>query len=132
VHSPTQSAPSCEIDIQDQKKELTSDGDKCADKEESLSSAYLDGVQTISDIKEEPAFKNWSKCEHFAVFTDIKPHLNVVLATPVTQVSIERAFLSLHYILIERRSSLSAETLNSLLVVKLNSEQVINLMFRFN
>jgi len=120
VHSPTQSAPSCEIDIQDQKKELTSDGDKCADKEESLSSAYLDGVQTISDIKEEP------------VFTGIKPHLNVVLATPVTQVSIERAFSSLHYILIERRSSLSAETLNSLLVVKLNSEQVINLMFRFN
>lgn len=85
MHSPPQCAPSCECYIQDQKKELTSDGDECADKEESLFSAYLDGVQTISETKEEPAFKKlvqiytdrkfrpyaWTfatKCEHYALF----------------------------------------------------------------
>jgi len=61
-------------------------------------------------------------------FNDLRlklPHLSalaqVVLATPATQVSVERAFSALHFILSERRSSISAENLNALLVVKLNS-----------
>ncbi|XP_054745834.1 uncharacterized protein LOC129250223 [Anastrepha obliqua] len=53
------------------------------------------------------------------------PHLSalaqVILATPATQVSAERAFSALHFILSERRSSISAENPNALLVVKLNS-----------
>ncbi|XP_070132568.1 uncharacterized protein [Drosophila bipectinata] len=63
VHSSTQSAPSCGVDIQDQEKEYTSDDDKCivANKEESLLSAYLDGVQTISEVKEDPASKKLVK-----------------------------------------------------------------------
>jgi len=53
------------------------------------------------------------------------PHLTeiakVVLATPATQVSVERSFSALNFILNERRTSLSAENINTLLVVKLNS-----------
>jgi len=61
-------------------------------------------------------------------FNDLRfklPHLSalaqVVLATPATKVSVERAFSALHFILCERLSSISAENLNALLVVKLNS-----------
>lgn len=54
-----------------------------------------------------------------------KPHLYklalTVLATPATQVSVERAFSALNFILTEKRNKLSQENLNSLLVVKLNS-----------
>jgi len=53
------------------------------------------------------------------------PHISalaqVVLATPATKVSVERAFSALHFILSERRSSISAENLNALLVIKLNT-----------
>ena len=50
----------------------------------------------------------------------------VVLVIPVTQVSVERSFSALNSLLNERRSLLSAKNINSLLVVKLNSQ--INLI----
>ena len=45
----------------------------------------------------------------------------VVPALPATQMSVETPFSALNFVLNERRSSLKAENINSLLVVKLNS-----------
>lgn len=105
----------------------------------------MDGVKTVSESKEEPVsaklVKIYGDIENFDImygrlpinsnildfFNDVKlkqPHLTaiaqVVLATPATQVSVERAFSALHFILSERRSSISADNLNSLLLIKLN------------
>jgi len=115
--------------------------------EKSLFSAFLDDVQTFPEAKEEPVsdalVKLYAEVEDFDkiyrrlplnqdilhFFQNVKlksPHLSalaqVVLATPATQVSVERAFSALHFILSERRSSLSSQNINSLLVVKLNSK----------
>ncbi|XP_055906354.1 zinc finger BED domain-containing protein 4-like [Eupeodes corollae] len=45
----------------------------------------------------------------------------VVLGVPATQVSVERAFSSLSFILSERRYNLNSKTLESLLLVRLNN-----------
>lgn len=45
----------------------------------------------------------------------------VMLATPATQVSVERSFSALNFILNEKRTSVSPENINSILIVKLNS-----------
>ncbi|EDW18000.2 uncharacterized protein Dmoj_GI12344, isoform A [Drosophila mojavensis] len=113
----------------------------------SPSSAYLDDVETVPESIEEPIsdklVKIYFEVDNFdkmysrlplnadilQFFSDVKlksPQLSdlahVVLATPATQVSVERAFSALHYILSERQSSISSHNLNSLLFVKLNSE----------
>lgn len=71
----------------------------------------------------EPLNNNILEFYHSIKFR--KPHLYklalTVLATPATQVSVERAFSALNFILTEKRNKLSQENLNSLLVVKLNS-----------
>ncbi|XP_037719418.1 uncharacterized protein LOC119553225 isoform X6 [Drosophila subpulchrella] len=114
--------------------------------EKSLFSAFLDDFQTVSESKKDPVsaklVKIYADIENFDVtfgrlplnsnilefFNDLQlklPHISalaqVVLATPATQVSVERAFSALHFILSERRSSISAENLNALLVIKLNT-----------
>lgn len=111
--------------------------------EKTLLSAYLDDVQTVTEIKEDNVsaklIKIYADIESFdeiyrrlplnanilEFFNDLRlklPHLSALApVTPVTQVSVERAFSALHFILSERRSSISAENLNALLVVKLNS-----------
>lgn len=48
--------------------------------------------------------------------------ISVVLAAPATQVSVERAFSALAIILSKLRSRLSEETLQNILIVKLNIE----------
>lgn len=45
---------------------------------------------------------------------------NVVLAVPPTQVSVERGFSSLSLVLTKQRSKLSKESINDILLVKLN------------
>jgi len=114
--------------------------------EKSLFSAFLDDFQTVSESKKDPVsaklVKIYADIENFDVtfgrlplnsnvlefFNDLQlklPYISalaqVVLATPATQVSVERAFSALHFILSERRSSISAENLNALLVIKLNT-----------
>ena len=114
--------------------------------DKSLLSAYLDNLQTVSETREENVSAKlaqiYADVENFDVmygrlplnsnifqfFNDLKfksPHLSalaqVVLAIPATQMSVERAFSALHFILSERRSSITADNLNLLLVVKLNS-----------
>lgn len=115
--------------------------------EKSLLSTYLDDVETVPESRDEPIsdklVKIYFEVDNFDkmysrlplnddilhFFSNIKlksPQLSelahVVLATPATQVSVERAFSALHYILSEGRSSISSHNLSSLLVVKLNSE----------
>lgn len=46
----------------------------------------------------------------------------VVFGVPATQVSVERAFSSLHFILNERRYNLNPQMLENLLFIKLNSK----------
>lgn len=46
----------------------------------------------------------------------------IVLAVPSTQVSVDRAFSGLPLVLTERKINVSKETLNKILIVKLNSE----------
>lgn len=46
----------------------------------------------------------------------------VALAVPATQVSVERAFSALSTILTKMRSKLSKETINNILIVKLNDD----------
>lgn len=112
----------------------------------SLLDAYLDEVQTASQVEAKPICEKMMKIyidiENFDIangrlpldaniiqfYEGIKfktPHLAelayVVQATPATQVSLERAFSALQFIISEKRSSLSAEDINSLLIVKLNS-----------
>ncbi|XP_036320396.1 uncharacterized protein LOC118734823 [Rhagoletis pomonella] len=53
---------------------------------------------------------------------DIGQLVQVVLAVPSTQVSVERAFSALGTILTKLRTRLSKETLNNLLIVKLNND----------
>lgn len=136
-----------EIDIPDEKNEPSSVSTISANEENTLFSAFLDDLQTLDETKEEPVseklVKIYADIENFtqmygrlALNKNILEFINelklrspqlsalaqVVLATPATQVSVERAFSALHFILSEKRSSISAEHLNSLLVVKLNSE----------
>lgn len=114
--------------------------------ERSLLSSYLDDMQTTPQVQGEELSDKISKIymeiENFDVVferlplnSDIKkfyhelqfksPQLSklaqVVLATPATQVSVERSFSALNFILNEKRTSLSSQNINSLLTVKLNS-----------
>lgn len=117
-----------------------------ASEETSLLSSLLDDMQTVPQVQGEEVSDRLSKLymeiENFNVVygrlplkSDIKkfvhemkfksPHMSelaqVVLATPATQVSVERSFSALSFILNEKRTSLSPENINSILLVKLNS-----------
>lgn len=50
--------------------------------------------------------------------------IDVTLSVPSTQVSVERAFSALSIILTKLRSKLSKETINNLLIVKLNNNLI--------
>lgn len=53
--------------------------------------------------------------------------IDVALAVPSTQVSVERAFSALATILTKLRSKLSKETINNILIVKLNKNLIKDL-----
>jgi len=53
--------------------------------------------------------------------THLSELAQIVLTTPTTQVSVDRCFLALSFIFSEKRSSLSPENLNTLLIIKFNT-----------
>lgn len=53
---------------------------------------------------------------------------DVALAVPSTQVSVERAFSALSLILTKNRTKLSNETINNLLLIKLNNNLIEDLI----
>lgn len=85
---------------------------------EKLNAIYTD-IENFDEVYGRLPLNN-NILEFYHIIKFRKPHL-YILATPATQVSVERAFSALNFILTEKRNKLSRESLNSLLVVKLNS-----------
>jgi len=77
-----------------------------------------------SDGKRIPKKKIYMSKEESIISSDVPTSSALVEAskeaTPATQVSVERFFSALNYILNEKRSYLTLKNLYSLLVVKLN------------
>lgn len=63
---------------------------------------------------------------------ELKKIIDVVLAVPATQVSVERAFSALGIILTKLRTKLSKNTLNMLLTTKLNFKELDNKEVEFH
>lgn len=72
-------------------------------------------VHSKTDILEFWKLKQYSEPELYKI-------VEVVLAVPATQVSVERSFSALALILTKHRSTMSAENLNDLLIIRLNND----------
>lgn len=62
----------------------------------------------------------WAKNK--TIFKDVYELSKIVNAVPVTQVTVERAFSSVAFILTALRNSLSPDTLENILIIRLNKE----------
>lgn len=68
----------------------------------------------------EKAIDFWAKNK--STFKEIYELAEIVNAVPVTQVTVERAFSSLAFILTALRNSLHADTLENILLIRLNRD----------
>lgn len=62
-----------------------------------------------------------------STFKEVYELAKIINAVPVTQVTVERAFSSLSFILTALRNSLSADTLEDILLIRLNKEIFVDI-----
>ena len=84
-------------------------------------------LKMLNDFEHMPRLSsNSSVLEYWEQQKYSKPKLyklsQVVLALPVTQVSVERAFSGLHFVLSPMRTSLDSDLLEDILFVRINSQ----------
>ena len=105
------------IDVLKRKNKMV-DGYKCIERDFNIM-AVLEGFDGVSEIDSAyPTLKYWMEKK------EVHPQLylltNVIYGAPATQVTVERAFSSLKYILSSLRENISEETLENILMIRLN------------
>lgn len=97
---------------------------------ESQESRAIEDVPILNEIKKFGLVKRSALCERTidfwaqnkTTFKEVYELAKIVHAVPVTQVTVERAFSSLAFILTALRNSLHADTLENILLIRLNKE----------
>ena len=84
----------------------------------SEASLAIEGFDNTPRVNRSENLFHWWHCHPHS---DLKSLAEIVIALPVTQASVERTFSGLNYILSERRSSLKADIINSIMLLRCNT-----------
>lgn len=84
----------------------------------SEASLAIEGFDNTPRLNRSENLFHWWHCHPHS---DLKSLAEIVIALPVTQASVERTFSGLNYILSERRSSLKADIINSIMLLRCNT-----------
>lgn len=112
-------APVSKMEILLRQKEIENQDDDTIEDE-----PIMNELKKFGLVKRSPLTLNtidfWARNK--STFKEVYELAKIVNAVPVTQVTVERAFSSLAFILTALRNSLHAETLENILIIRLNKE----------